>query len=131
MTVEQLAVVNNKTKVTAAQIDEFLQLCWTKFVKAKIEPGELFFLHSFPAELLLMLLYDNRYCCRSYRCSIDRRTRYSNDAQNFPFRWCRFHERNSRSSSYQGDYQRCENHLDTYHFGETRSRSKRNGCSNR
>jgi len=43
MTVEQLAVVNNKTKVTAAQIDEFLQLCWTKFVKAKIEPGELFF----------------------------------------------------------------------------------------
>lgn len=40
-TAEQLAVVNNKTKVTSAQIDEFLQLCWTKYVKAKIEPGEL------------------------------------------------------------------------------------------
>ncbi|GJN89850.1 hypothetical protein Rhopal_002839-T1 [Rhodotorula paludigena] len=33
------AVVNNKTKVTETQIDEFLQLCWTKYVKAKIEPG--------------------------------------------------------------------------------------------
>ncbi|GAA6004779.1 hypothetical protein JCM11491_002226 [Sporobolomyces phaffii] len=38
-TAEQLAIVNNKTKVTSAQIDEFLQLCWTKYVKAKIEPG--------------------------------------------------------------------------------------------
>ncbi|POY73995.1 putative DNA-directed RNA polymerase [Rhodotorula taiwanensis] len=35
----QLAVVNNKTKVTRKQIDEFLQLCWTKYVKAKVEPG--------------------------------------------------------------------------------------------
>ncbi|BGP31083.1 DNA-directed RNA polymerase III subunit C1 (rpo31) [Rhodotorula toruloides] len=33
------AIVNNKTKVTVTQIEEFLQLCWTKFVKAKIEPG--------------------------------------------------------------------------------------------
>ncbi|ORY91742.1 hypothetical protein BCR35DRAFT_299051 [Leucosporidium creatinivorum] len=38
-TPEQLAVVNNKTKVSEAQIRQFLQLCWTKFVKAKIEPG--------------------------------------------------------------------------------------------
>ncbi|GAA5927574.1 hypothetical protein JCM3775_006021 [Rhodotorula graminis] len=35
----QLAAVNNKTKVTVKQIEEFLQLCWTKYVKAKIEPG--------------------------------------------------------------------------------------------
>ncbi|GAA6029739.1 hypothetical protein JCM8097_001026 [Rhodosporidiobolus ruineniae] len=33
------AIVNNKTKVTVAQVEEFLQLCWTKYVKAKIEPG--------------------------------------------------------------------------------------------
>ena len=39
-TAEQLAVVNNKTKVSEAQIRRFLQLCWTKYVKAKIEPGE-------------------------------------------------------------------------------------------
>ncbi|GAA5869946.1 hypothetical protein JCM1840_007679 [Sporobolomyces johnsonii] len=36
---EQLAIVNNKTKVTPAQIDEFLALCWKKYVQAKIEPG--------------------------------------------------------------------------------------------
>lgn len=35
----QLAIVNNKTKVTRKQIDEFLQLCWTKYVKSKVEPG--------------------------------------------------------------------------------------------
>ncbi|GAA5868140.1 hypothetical protein JCM8547_003356 [Rhodosporidiobolus lusitaniae] len=35
----QQAVVNNKTKVTVAQVEEFLQLCWTKYVKSKIEPG--------------------------------------------------------------------------------------------
>ncbi|GAA5990879.1 hypothetical protein JCM11641_002868 [Rhodosporidiobolus odoratus] len=35
----QQAVVNNKTKVTVTQVEEFLQLCWTKYVKAKIEPG--------------------------------------------------------------------------------------------
>ncbi|KAK4700233.1 DNA-directed RNA polymerase III subunit RPC1, partial [Phenoliferia sp. Uapishka_3] len=38
-TMEQEAVVNNKTKVSEAQIRSFLQLCWTKFVKAKVEPG--------------------------------------------------------------------------------------------
>lgn len=35
----QIAVVNNKTKVTDSQIRAFLQLCWTKYVKAKVEPG--------------------------------------------------------------------------------------------
>ncbi|KAM0748584.1 DNA-directed RNA polymerase III subunit C1 [Meredithblackwellia eburnea MCA 4105] len=35
----QQAVVNNKTKVTKAQITTFLELCWTKYVKAKVEPG--------------------------------------------------------------------------------------------
>lgn len=35
----QKAIVNNKTKVTESQIRAFLQLCWTKYVRAKIEPG--------------------------------------------------------------------------------------------
>lgn len=38
-TKEQRAVVDNKTKVSDAQIRTFLQLCWIKFVKAKVEPG--------------------------------------------------------------------------------------------
>lgn len=37
-----MAIVNNKTKVTPAQIDEFLALCWKKYVQAKIEPGAYF-----------------------------------------------------------------------------------------
>ena len=37
---DQRAIVNNKTKVTKAQIDEFLNLCWTKYSRAKVEPGQ-------------------------------------------------------------------------------------------
>ncbi|KAG6874000.1 hypothetical protein C0995_007957 [Termitomyces sp. Mi166 len=33
------AVVDNKSKVTEAQLKTFLDLCWTKYVKARIEPG--------------------------------------------------------------------------------------------
>lgn len=33
------AVVDNKTKVTQAQLMTFLDLCWAKYVRAKIEPG--------------------------------------------------------------------------------------------
>lgn len=52
-TAEQVAVVNNKTKVSEAQIRRFLALCWTKFVRAKIEPGELLpcLHHHLPADL--------------------------------------------------------------------------------
>lgn len=32
-------VVDNKAKVTEAQLREFLNVCWVKYVKAKIEPG--------------------------------------------------------------------------------------------
>jgi hypothetical protein len=38
----QIAIVNNKTKVTTEQIQAFLQFCWTKYVKAKVEPGSFF-----------------------------------------------------------------------------------------
>jgi DNA-directed RNA polymerase III subunit RPC1 len=31
--------VENRAKVTESQLREFLQMCWIKFVKAKIEPG--------------------------------------------------------------------------------------------
>jgi DNA-directed RNA polymerase III subunit RPC1 len=33
------AVVENRVKVTESQLRTFLQLCWVKYVKAKIEPG--------------------------------------------------------------------------------------------
>ena len=31
--------MNNKLKVTEDQLRTFLDICWTKYVKAKIEPG--------------------------------------------------------------------------------------------
>jgi hypothetical protein len=33
------AIVDNKAKVTKEQLLLFLNICWTKYVKAKIEPG--------------------------------------------------------------------------------------------
>lgn len=33
------AIVDNKAKVTEDQLRTFLNICWTKYVKAKIEPG--------------------------------------------------------------------------------------------
>lgn len=33
------AIVDNKAKVTEDQLRTFLDICWTKYVKAKIEPG--------------------------------------------------------------------------------------------
>ena len=33
------AIVDNKAKVTENQLLVFLSICWTKYVKAKIEPG--------------------------------------------------------------------------------------------
>lgn len=37
------AIVDNKAKVTEDQLLVFLNICWTKYVKAKIEPGSFFF----------------------------------------------------------------------------------------
>ena len=36
------AIVDNKAKVTGDQLFVFLNTCWTKYVKAKIEPGWFF-----------------------------------------------------------------------------------------
>jgi hypothetical protein len=33
------AIVDNKAKVTKEQLLVFLNICWIKYVKAKIEPG--------------------------------------------------------------------------------------------
>lgn len=33
------AIVNNKSKVTQAQLETFLEICWEKYVRARIEPG--------------------------------------------------------------------------------------------
>jgi DNA-directed RNA polymerase III subunit RPC1 len=35
------ALVDNTSKVTERQIRNFLDLCWVKYVKARIEPGNL------------------------------------------------------------------------------------------
>ncbi|KAF9563677.1 beta and beta-prime subunits of DNA dependent RNA-polymerase [Agrocybe pediades] len=35
----QKAVVDNSSKVTEAQLKNFLDICWVKYVKARIEPG--------------------------------------------------------------------------------------------
>ena len=36
------AIVDNKAKATEDQLSVFLNICWTKYVKAKIEPGKIF-----------------------------------------------------------------------------------------
>lgn len=40
------AIVDNKAKVTEDQLLSFLNICWTKYVRAKIEPGKPLFLHN-------------------------------------------------------------------------------------
>ena len=35
-----IAAVDNTLKVTEEQLKLFLEICWTKYVKAKIEPGK-------------------------------------------------------------------------------------------
>lgn len=39
-TAADIAIVDNKSKVTESQLGMFLQLCWVKYVKARIEPGQ-------------------------------------------------------------------------------------------
>ena len=45
------AIVDNKAKVTEDQLSVFLNICWTKYVKAKIEPG-YFLPHNLPFRCL-------------------------------------------------------------------------------
>ena len=33
------AIVRNMSKVTESQLQNFINLCWVKYVKARIEPG--------------------------------------------------------------------------------------------
>jgi DNA-directed RNA polymerase III subunit RPC1 len=33
------ALMSNKAEITAGQIQNFLEICWVKYVKARIEPG--------------------------------------------------------------------------------------------
>lgn len=46
-----VAALNNKFKVTENQLRTFLDLCWVKYVRARIEPGE-----SFPVMPVLSLI---------------------------------------------------------------------------
>jgi DNA-directed RNA polymerase III subunit RPC1 len=36
----EVAVVENKAKVTEDQLRTFLELCWVRYVRARIEPGK-------------------------------------------------------------------------------------------
>ena len=51
-------LVDNMAKVTEAQLLCFLHLCWVKYVKARIEPGNALptFLVAFTPESLLQVL---------------------------------------------------------------------------
>ena len=42
------AIVDNKAKVTEDQLVVFVNTCWTKYVKAKIEPGWFFLARTLP-----------------------------------------------------------------------------------
>jgi len=37
--------VDNRLKISRAQLDRFLSICWTKYMKARIEPGLSSFLY--------------------------------------------------------------------------------------
>jgi len=39
-------IVDNKCKVTEIQLRTFMELCWVKYVKARIEPGLLVLLFN-------------------------------------------------------------------------------------
>jgi hypothetical protein len=43
--------VENRAKVTDAQLKAFLDMCWIKFVKAKIEPGRIFLFDILPVSV--------------------------------------------------------------------------------
>jgi hypothetical protein len=47
MLAESIAAVDNKSKVTGEQVRTFLEVCWEKYVKAKMEPGMLHLFHIF------------------------------------------------------------------------------------
>ena len=32
-------LMSNKAEITAGQVQKFLEICWVKYVKARIEPG--------------------------------------------------------------------------------------------
>lgn len=44
-TAADVAAVENASKVTEAQLLQFLEICWVKYVKAKIEPGMILAWH--------------------------------------------------------------------------------------
>lgn len=99
-------IVNNKSKVTDAQVRRFMKICLDKYIRAKIEPGE--YLRLFPTQPLHLQTFYRRVDRRSGRRPVYRRAWNPNDLEDFPLCGCRFHERDSWSSSNQRDHQCCK-----------------------
>lgn len=58
------SIIDNTSKVTENQLQTFLQLCWVKYVKARIEPGTpVFTIRGGPDPYLP---YSSRFDC--WRC---------------------------------------------------------------
>lgn len=58
------AVVDNTIKVTDDQLRTFLQLCWVKYVKARIEPGIPSPIHHNILSYQIMFRFHRRSCGR-------------------------------------------------------------------
>ena len=67
-TAADMAIVDNKSKVTESQLRTFLQLCWVKYVKARIEPGQGIHRTTEYSSPDIFRRFHRR-CCR---CTIDR-----------------------------------------------------------
>ena len=93
------AIVDNKAKVTEDQLSVFLNICWTKYVKAKIEPGNFFCRQ--PSIPVLTITRVDRWCCRR---SINWRTGDTDDFKDVPLCWRGFHERHARRATDKRDY---------------------------
>lgn len=112
----EVAIVDNKAKVTEAQLRRFLHVCWVKYVKARIEPG-LFDSTTLPTAFSKNL---PRFHCGRRRCPIDWRTGHSDDFENFPFCWRCINECDPRRTAYQGNHQCSESDQHTDHQLQTR-----------
>lgn len=105
------AIVDNRAKVTEGQLSVFLNTCWTKYVKAKIEPGWFFWPTALHSDAHTGPRVDRWRC----RCSIDWGAWNPDDFKDVPLCGRSFHERHARRTADKGDHQRCETDQHPHH----------------